>query len=180
MTGFTLNPSATVLLTDLGISVPNVLRRASLHEVTFTEASATLTVAQYYALWRALDEEADDPHLPIRIGTAISAEAFDPPIFAALCSPDLKLAAARIAQYKKLIGPLRLAINSLPGTTTTETDWPHGSNPASAGASASWTATHRRRNSYGRCCCGSSRPARRRCPPSPANSPSAPAPSNGA
>ncbi|TCN44656.1 hypothetical protein EV644_101206 [Kribbella orskensis] len=38
MTGFTLNPSATVLLTDLGISVPNVLRRASLPEVTFTEA----------------------------------------------------------------------------------------------------------------------------------------------
>ncbi|TCM45015.1 AraC family transcriptional regulator [Kribbella sp. VKM Ac-2568] len=132
MTGFTLNPSATVLLTDLGISVPNVLRRASLPEVTFTEAAATLTVSQYYALWRALDEEADDPHLPIRIGTAISVEAFDPPIFAALCSPDLKLAATRIAQYKKLIGPLRLAINSSPGTTTIETHWPHGSNPPDA------------------------------------------------
>jgi AraC-like DNA-binding protein len=129
---FTLNPSAALVLTDLGISVPNVLRRASLPETLFTETAAMLSIPQYYALWQALDDEADDPHLPLRIGAAWTVEAFDPPLIAALCSPDLNLAAARIAQYKKLIGPLRLTVDSSPKATTITTHWPDGTDPPAA------------------------------------------------
>lgn len=37
-------------------------------------------------------------------------EAFDPPIFASLCSSNLNTALQRLAQFKKLIGPLNLEV----------------------------------------------------------------------
>jgi hypothetical protein len=54
----------------------------------------------------------------------ISVEVFDPPIFAALCSPNLIVAAERIAQYKQLIGPLRLNVTQGPAGTTLTLAWP--------------------------------------------------------
>jgi AraC-like DNA-binding protein len=84
----------------------------------------TLTPAQFFALWEALDAEADDPELPIRIGQAISVEAFAPPLFAALCSPNLSVAAARIAKYKALIGPLRLIVTRTEQGLELELRWP--------------------------------------------------------
>ncbi len=75
-------------------------------------------------MWTALEDEADDSELPIRIGRAISVEAFDPPLFAAICSEDLNQAARRIGQYKKLIGPMRLAITQSETETTLEYVWP--------------------------------------------------------
>jgi len=99
-----------ILLRDLGINPSNVLRRAQLPADLFARESAGLKTDEYFRLWRGLEEEADDPILPIRIGRAISVEAFDPPIFAALCSPDLNTALARIAQYKRLSCPMALEV----------------------------------------------------------------------
>lgn len=45
------------------------------------------------------------------VGQAISVEAFDPPIFASLCSPDLNTALQRLAKYKPLIGPMTMDVN---------------------------------------------------------------------
>ena len=50
---------------------------------------------EYFALVKAVEDEVGEPNLPILIGQAISAEAFDPPIFAAICSRDLNQAAIR-------------------------------------------------------------------------------------
>lgn len=108
---YLLDPGLRLLLADLGISAANVLRRARLPADLFARDQAKLTTADYYALWQALGEESGDPNLPIRIGDAISAEAFSPPIFAALCSPTLEIAARRIAIYKRLIGPMRLTVS---------------------------------------------------------------------
>jgi AraC-like DNA-binding protein len=112
------------LLADLGISSANVLRRAGLPRDLFTRGQVKLTTADYYALWRALGEESGDPGLPIRIGEAISVETFSPPIFAALCSPNLAVAAKRIANYKQLVGPMRLTISAGPDAdTVVRFDW---------------------------------------------------------
>jgi len=130
--GFVMSPAAAILLVDLGISLPTVLRRAGLPQILRSEAAPTLTVAQYYALWQALTEESGDPRFPVRIAQALSTEAFDPPVFAALCSPDLTVAAARIARYKPLIGPLRLVVTSTGSGLRIETRWPEGPNPPEA------------------------------------------------
>ncbi len=126
MDRFTVGPSGRALLADLGVNVPDVLRRAALPMAVYAHETAELSTAEYYAFWRALDEVTGDPLLPIRIGQAYRAEVFDPPLFSAFCSPDLGVAAARVMTYKKLIGPLRMAVDTSGGTTTIEMHWPRG------------------------------------------------------
>jgi AraC-like DNA-binding protein len=128
---FTVGPSGRALLADLGVDLPAVLRRAKLPAAVYTHETAELTTAQYYAFWRALDEEAGDPLLPIRIGRALRAEVFDPPLFSAFCSPNLSVAATRLKTYKRLIGPLRLEVDEGGGAVTIEMHWPEaGAAPA--------------------------------------------------
>lgn len=103
---YSVNPGWRLILIDLGIQPANVLRRAGLPDDLFAREGAALGTEEYFRLWKGLEEEADDPALPIRIAEVISTEAFDPLLFAALCSPGLKVALKRIAQYKRLIGPM--------------------------------------------------------------------------
>lgn len=121
---YRLDPNARVLLSDLGLSVGNILRRAGLPGNTLSDGPATLTPERFFTLWEAVAAEAADPGLPIRIGQAISVEAFHPPLFAALCSPNLGVAAARIATYKALIGPLRLIVTTTGAGLEVELHWP--------------------------------------------------------
>ncbi len=126
---YALDPSARILLGDIGLSVGDVLRRAGLPGDTFSNGQVNLTAQEYYALWEAVAAESGRPDLPIQIGQAISVEAFSPPLFAAICSPNLSVAAARIAQYKALIGPLRLIVTSTIAGLELEIRWPAGPNP---------------------------------------------------
>lgn len=122
---YTLGPPARALLADLAVSVPAVLQRAGLPEGLFAEGTVELTPPAYHAFWRALAEELNDPVLPIRIARLLSAEVFDPPLFAAFCSPSLLVAAERLARYKRLVGPMRLAISG----STIELIWPDHEQP---------------------------------------------------
>jgi AraC-like DNA-binding protein len=121
---FTVHAPARALLSDLGISPAHVLRRAGLPADLFARTPAQLTSEQYFALWRAIDAEADDPQLPLTIGQALSPEVFDPLLFAALCSPDLRAAAHRIAVYKQLIGPMSVQVTEAPDGITVAYRWP--------------------------------------------------------
>jgi AraC-like DNA-binding protein len=47
----------------------------------------------------------------LKLAQAISVEAFDPTLFACLCSPDLNTALQRLAQYKRLVGPLTMDVD---------------------------------------------------------------------
>ena len=120
---YVINPGWRILLRDLGISPANVLRRARLPGNLFARDGASLNTEEYFRLWRGIEEESGDPTLPIRIGRTMSVEAFDPPIFAALCSPDLNTALARIALYKKLICPMALHVERDAGKTTLKIEW---------------------------------------------------------
>ena len=128
-TNFVLGPQTGMLLADLDISVANVFARAGLSEALFARGTASLTIADYYSLWAALDAEANDPALVVRLAESISAEAFDPPLFAAFCSPTLTVAAHRIEQFKPLIGPLRLTVVPSVSNLRIDCHWPAGSTP---------------------------------------------------
>jgi AraC-like DNA-binding protein len=126
---FVLGPQTGLLLADLDISVANVFARAGLSEALFARGTASLTIADYYALWAALEAEADDPTLVVRLAESISVESFDPPLFAAFSSPTLTIAAHRIEQFKPLIGPLRLTVIPSVSNLTIECQWPAGTTP---------------------------------------------------
>ena len=78
---YTVNPGWRILLMDAGWNPTNVLRRAGLPDDLFGRERETLTTEEFFGLWRAIEDEADDPTVSLRIGSSISMEAFDPPIF---------------------------------------------------------------------------------------------------
>lgn len=108
---YVVNRGWRLLLEDLRISPGNVLRRARLPEDLFARFNASLSQDEYFRLWDAVIEETNDPLLPLRIGSVVSTEAFDPPIFAAMCSPNLTIAVQRIAVYKRLIAPVEISVD---------------------------------------------------------------------
>jgi AraC-like DNA-binding protein len=120
---YIVNAGWRIMLRDLGVNAINVLRRAGLPDDLFAREGAMLTTEEYFGLWRALEEEAADPLLPLRLGSAIPVEAFDPPIFAALCSPDLNTALDRLSRYKRLIGPMALPVEKGDKAITLELRW---------------------------------------------------------
>lgn len=115
---FTVNPGMRILMMDLGLNVENVLRRAGLPLDLFARHNAQLAAEDYFRIWVAADEEANDPLLPLKLGQAISVESFDPPIFACFCSPELTTAFQRLAQYKALVGPMIMNVSQQNGETT--------------------------------------------------------------
>ena len=88
-----------LLLLDMGLVPERVLRRAGLPVDLFSRDQPRLPSEQYHALWRALEVEAGS-ELPLRVARAVSVEAFEPALFAAICCPDLVHAASRVAQYR--------------------------------------------------------------------------------
>lgn len=128
---YTVSPGLAVLLADLGTDPAAVLRRAGLPPGLLTRQDsgpATLLPRDYFGLWEAFEKEAGGADLPVRAAEAFTAEAFEPPLFAALCSPSLDVAAARVATYKRLIGPMRLHVTPATGRTAGGTviryEWP--------------------------------------------------------
>lgn len=107
---YALDATWQPLLADLGLSAGDVLRRAGLPEGLFAQPEARLDAATFYRFWEGITSFIGADALPVRIADAIRAEAFSPPLFAALCSPNFLTAAERIARYKPLIAPMQIAI----------------------------------------------------------------------
>lgn len=109
---FAVQPGWRLLIADMGIDVAHVLRLANLPADLFARPEATVTAAQYFHVWQALELAAGDGMaLPLRIGQAVSVEGFDPPIFASVCSPNLNVALQRLSKFKKLICPMTLQVD---------------------------------------------------------------------
>ena len=105
---FTVAQNWKLLLKDMQIDLATVLAYAKLPADLFNRQQATLTPLEYFRFWQGLEQAAGERELPLLVAENFSAEAFDAPIFAAICSPDLNTALTRIKQYKPLIGPLMM------------------------------------------------------------------------
>ena len=128
-TEYALSPGWALLMNDTGISTENVLRRSGLPRDLFASGRKTITSAECFALWEGIESESGDPLLPLTIGQAISFEAFEPPLFAAACSPNLNVAARRLARHKRLIGPMRMTVAQLEAETVLGFVWPPDAKP---------------------------------------------------
>jgi AraC-like DNA-binding protein len=118
------------MMRDIGVDPVRVLRRAGLPRDLFVAGGQTITTEQFFALWRGIEAESDNAQLlPLELGRAISLEAFDVPLFAATCSPNLNVAARRLAQHKKLIGPQRVSITQTHTGIVLGFWWPDGLEP---------------------------------------------------
>ncbi|MEM8621654.1 MAG: AraC family transcriptional regulator ligand-binding domain-containing protein [Actinomycetota bacterium] len=120
---YQIDPQVSILLADLGVSRADVLRRAGLPVDLFSRGAVSLSSSEYHRFWEALERELADGELPLRVADAFTAEAFSPPIFAALCSADLNEAAHRLQRYKPIIGPIRLDVDVDSDGTTVACRW---------------------------------------------------------
>ena len=110
-TRFAVQMSWKLLILDMGYAPADVLSLARLPGDLFARPGASLSPAQYFDLWRGLEQAAGHDELALKLAQAMSVEAFDPALFACLCSPDLNTALQRLAHYKRLIGPLHMAVD---------------------------------------------------------------------
>lgn len=107
---FVLEGNYREFLTSCGINIEKALREIGRPENLFSRKNPVMRVEDYFAFMEAIGSQADSA-LPIRIGTADELKFFAPPIFAAYCSRDGRTCIKRLAQYKKLIGPLVLTVD---------------------------------------------------------------------
>ncbi len=126
-----------ILLGDAGLDPSNVLRRAELPGDLLHRHDGRLETADFFRFWNAIEAEADDPAFVVRLADAMSVEAFHPAWFAATCSPNLHVAARRIALYKRLVAPIVIETASEDGGLFIGVRW---SDPT-AGIPASFAAT---------------------------------------
>ena len=117
-THFTVFSGWKVLLQDMGLNAEHILALAQLPGDLFSRKDATVSVEQYFGLWQAIETVAGRDEMPLLLGQSISVEAFSPPIFAGLCSPNLQVALQRLSTFKKLIGPMKLMVDIQPGHTS--------------------------------------------------------------
>ncbi len=128
-TKFVVDAGWQLILKDVGVNPADVLQRAQLPGDLFTRKNAALSTSEYFRLWEGMAATFNDPSFPLRVGQSISVESFNPPIFAALCSPNLNVAMERLSQFKKLIGPLTLAVTKTVESTTLTLDCLYTENP---------------------------------------------------
>ena len=123
LNGFAVSPGWKLLLKDAGLNADRVLRRAGLPGDLFSRQAASLNTEGYFRLWQAMDEECGEDVLALRIARTATVEAFDPPLFAAMCSPDLNTALRRLSQHKRLMYPMALHIDQTEKFTTMRLEW---------------------------------------------------------
>jgi AraC-like DNA-binding protein len=107
---FKVSPTWKLLISDMQIDTAAVLAYAKLPADLFNRENTTLTALEYFQFWYGLEMAAGCREVPLLLAEYLSVEAFDAPIFASICSPDLNTALARLKQYKPLIGPMDMAI----------------------------------------------------------------------
>ena len=110
--------AAFVLLMELGLDPLTVLKRAGLSPRLLDGDGSRVSLADYHRLLAALTDLADDPHLALKMGNADGIDYFDPAFFAAMCSPNMNVAVARMAEYKRRVSPFRFDIQTDAQSTT--------------------------------------------------------------
>ncbi|CAH0343013.1 HTH-type transcriptional regulator VirS [Rhizobium sp. CECT 9324] len=103
---FAMHPGWRLLIQDMGMDPVDVLSHAELPADLFAAKDAWLSPAEYFRLWHGLEASSNGRNVAVLLGKSISVETFDPPIYASFCSANFNVALRRLAEYKRLIGPL--------------------------------------------------------------------------
>jgi AraC-like DNA-binding protein len=106
-----VDPGWRLIFKDAGLDTSRALKVAGLPMDLFERKSASLSLIEYFSMWRGLEETLGDQAFPIKLISNFVSDAFDPVIFSAFCSPDLNSAFKRLSLFKALMGPMTLHVN---------------------------------------------------------------------
>ena len=127
--GFAVNPGWRILLHELGVSAADVLSTAGLPPDFLDELPTRLEPDRFFAFWNAIEAHCPSQPMPLAMAKILDADIFSPPLYAAICSRNLREAARRISQYKVLTGPTEISVEDSASTMTLVWSWPLMVNP---------------------------------------------------
>lgn len=112
-----------------GISVARVLARAGLPGDLAWSRDLSVDAMTWFAVLEALVQEAGDADQAMELGRDLATGPLPPALIAFAASPDIRTGLQRLALFKPLVAPMRLAISetaeSLVITLTAETGDQH-------------------------------------------------------
>lgn len=97
-------------LAELGVSPALVLRRAGLPAGLFDQERIQVTTDELFALYRGIDEAAEDPAIGLKLGTEPRVERYNPIAMTAVSARSLRDALERLSRYKQLTCPEELRV----------------------------------------------------------------------
>ncbi|WP_295895775.1 AraC family transcriptional regulator [uncultured Vibrio sp.] len=115
---YPFNKGSRILLLDMGLDPVQFLKSAGLPEDLYNLDSPHLTAQQYFGAWNMLEKTLGDFELPLALTKTFPAEAFDAPIFSALCCLDFNTAIRQLKLFKPLIAPMELELDINNKTTS--------------------------------------------------------------
>ncbi|WP_217575934.1 AraC family transcriptional regulator [Mesorhizobium sp. GbtcB19] len=116
----------------LGLPAPAVLRQARLPATLHLNEQAFVTTAQYFALWRALEELYAKPDLGLRLVEAADTAIHPPSTLAAFHARDYRDGISRIARFKRLCSPEQLHVVEENGECAISSEWLYAAEPTPA------------------------------------------------
>ncbi len=121
--GYPFDANWRLMLADLDVQPARVFRRAQMSEDLLSRDSPQLTRQQWFAFWTAIEEETGAQVFPLHVVERVTTEVMSPPLFAAMCSPNLEIASQRLGTYKRLVCPMALDVVSDAETLTLTFRW---------------------------------------------------------
>jgi AraC-like DNA-binding protein len=106
-----------------GLNVDAILRRAKLPPSRFNVAKPQGTTAEFFALWRAVEESGAEPDLGLRLGVEALTDYENPAVLAALHADTLGDGLQKLARYKRLVCPEKISIEFAEGEARVHFEW---------------------------------------------------------
>jgi AraC-like DNA-binding protein len=110
-------------LARAGLDVDAILRRANLPRSRFNVAKPEGTTAEFFALWRAVEERVTDRSAGLRLGVEAFTDTQNVVTLAALHSATLGEGLRKLARYKRVVCPERISIEVERGEARLRFEW---------------------------------------------------------
>lgn len=115
-----------------GVRPAVLLRQARLPSTFHLNMQGLVTTAQYFALWKALEDLTADPGLGIKLVEAADTAVHPPSSLAAFYARDYRDGLFRIARFKRLCSPEQVHIADKKTECTITVEWPYATEPEPA------------------------------------------------
>ncbi|MBO0128990.1 AraC family transcriptional regulator [Agrobacterium sp. OT33] len=113
----------------IGVPPAALLRQARLPATLHLNGQGLVSTAQFFALWRALEELTADPGLGIKLVEAAETSVHPPSSLAAFHARDYRDGLSRIARFKRLCTPEQLHFSEEGGECTVMFEWLYATEP---------------------------------------------------
>jgi AraC-like DNA-binding protein len=106
-----------------GLDVDAILRRAKLPRSRFDVPRPQGTTAEFFALWRAVEQSGADASLGLRLGQEALTDQENVAVLAALHSATLGEGLRKLARYKRLVCPEKISMDVEDGEALLRFQW---------------------------------------------------------